>query len=90
MLKALIEDLKAAGFSVQGGGNAEPGSTMCREGSGGSYETVKLPHSGSVRYVICQSIYTKGLAQRNVDRTPTVQEIEAWLTTARVIIGAGF
>jgi hypothetical protein len=79
--KTLIEQLKAAGFRVTGGGNNSP-SIFYR---GEMEETVTLPR-GSGRIRLNLSLYREGGTELWIAHIPTLEEIEAFMTQSRAFI----
>jgi hypothetical protein len=94
-IETLIEQLKAAGFRVAGGGQALPGSTLYR---GEMEETVMLPrhewYGGSYRSAarprirLNFSVYRKGGVELWLDagHVPTLAEIDAFMSQSRAFI----
>jgi hypothetical protein len=83
-IETLIEQLKAAGFRVAGGGNDSP-SILYR---GEMEETVTLPRKGLSRIRLNLSVYLKGGTELWLTHghVPTLAEIEAFMTQSRAFI----
>jgi hypothetical protein len=83
-IETLIEQLKAAGFRVAGGGNNSP-SIFYR---GEMEETVTLPRTGLSRIRLNLSVYSKGGTELWLDsgHVPTLAEVDAFMTQSRAFI----
>ena len=81
-IEALVEQLKAAGFSVAGGGDAGSGSVLFR---GEMEELVTLPRKGLSRIRLNLSVYLKGGTELWLTHghVPTVGEIESFMSQSR-------
>jgi hypothetical protein len=83
-IETLIEQLKAAGFRVAGGGNDSP-SILYR---GEMEETVTLPRKGLSRIRLNLSVYLKGGTELWLTHghVPTLAEVDAFMSQSRAFI----